>query len=135
MVHGPLHARIDREMPKSVPIQATQDNMVAGAQLYHENCAACHGLYSQTSVFAQHMYPWAPQLWQAHGPNRVIGVSDDPAQETYWKVANGIRLSGMPAWNQVLTPTQIWQVSVLLANANKPMPQPVQDILNKPLTY
>jgi len=28
--------------------------------------------------------------------SKVKGVSDDPAGETYWKVANGIRLTGMP---------------------------------------
>ena len=132
IVNVPLHHRIAASQPKSVPIQPTEANLLSGAQIYSNNCAACHGLYNQSSTFAQHMYPWAPQLLQAHGPNRVIGVSDDPATETYWKVANGIRLSGMPAFKQVLTPTQIWQVSVLLANSNKPMPPPVQTLLNKP---
>jgi len=132
IVQVPLQGRIAKDKPKSVPIQPTQDNLLAGAQIYSTNCSTCHGMYNQTSVFAQHMYPWAPQMWQAHGANRVIGVSDDPAGETYWKVSNGIRLTGMPAFNQVLTPTQIWQVSLLLANANKPLPQPVKDVLSKP---
>jgi mono/diheme cytochrome c family protein len=52
----------------------------------------------------------------------VVGVSDDPVGETYWKVRNGIRLSGMPAFNNLLNETQMWQVSVLLANADKPLP-------------
>jgi mono/diheme cytochrome c family protein len=52
----------------------------------------------------------------------VIGVSDDPPGETYWKVANGIRLSGMPAFKGVLTENEMWQVSLLLANADKPLP-------------
>lgn len=132
IVHVPLHARIARDMPRSVPIQATPDNLVAGAQTYFMNCATCHGTYSQTSVFAQHMYPWAPQLLQPHGARRVIGVSDDPPGETYWKIDNGIRLTGMPAFNQILTPTQMWQVSLLLANADKPLPQAAKDILTKP---
>ncbi|HEX4020442.1 MAG TPA: cytochrome c [Acidobacteriaceae bacterium] len=136
MVHAPLHARIAREMPKTVPMQPTPDNLLAGAQIYRQNCAACHGLYNSTSVFAQHMYPWAPQLWHVEGgADRVVGVSDDPPGETYWKVSNGIRLTGMPAFGQVLTPTEIWQVSLLLANADKPQPQPVMDILSKPLVY
>jgi mono/diheme cytochrome c family protein len=37
-------------------------------------------------------------------------------------VANGIRLSGMPAYKDFLTETQMWQVSLLLANADKPLP-------------
>ena len=51
-----------------------------------------------------------------------MGVSDDPPGETFWKVANGIRLTGMPEFNEILTTTQIWQVSLLLANADKPLP-------------
>jgi hypothetical protein len=44
-------------------------------------------------------------------------------------VANGIRLTGMPSYKQVLTDTQMWQVSLLLANADKPMPQAATDLL------
>lgn len=135
IVHIPLHARIARDMPKTVPIQATQENFVAGAQVYRQNCAVCHGLTSQNADFAPHMYPHAPQLWHAHGSHGVVGVSDDPPGETYWKVANGIRLTGMPSFDHLLSATQMWQVSLLLANADKPMPQPVMDILAKPLTY
>jgi mono/diheme cytochrome c family protein len=56
-------------------------------------------------------------------------VSDDEAGETYWKVANGIRLTGMPAFSKVLSDTEMWQVSLLLKNADKEMPDPVVKIL------
>ena len=135
IVHVPLDDRIREDMPKTVPIQPTADNMVAGAQIYRQNCAFCHGLNSQNSTVAPHMYPEAPQLWQAHGSRSVVGVSDDPPGETYWKVANGIRLTGMPSFNQALSSTQMWQVSLLLANAEKPLPQPAMDILSMPLTF
>ena len=135
LVHMPLHDRIAKEMPKSVPIQPTADNLTAGAQIYRQNCAFCHGLNNQNSTVAPHMYPHAPQLWHAHGNSNVVGVSDDPPGETYWKVANGIRLTGMPAFDQVLSSTQMWQVSLLLANANKTLPQPAMDILAQPLTF
>jgi thiosulfate dehydrogenase len=135
LVHAPLHRRIARDMPKSVPIQPSADNLTAGAQVYRQNCAFCHGLNTQNSTVAPHMYPQAPQLWHAHGSESIVGVSDDPPQETYWKVANGIRVSAMPSFDQVLSSTQMWQVSLLLANANKPLPQPAMDILSKPLTF
>lgn len=122
MTHVPLHARIDREMVKTAPIQADEDNLLAGAQIYRDQCAACHGFHGKPSSFAAHMYPKAPPLWEKHGKSGTVGVSDDPPGETFWKVANGIRLSGMPAFNQVLTQTQIWQVSLLVANADKPLP-------------
>jgi len=122
ITHAPLNARIDREMPKTAPIDSDEQNLVAGAQIYHDDCAACHGFYGKPSKFAGHMYPSAPQLWAKHRNSDVVGVSDDPPGETFWKVDNGIRLSGMPAFHDVLSQTEIWQVSLLLANADKPLP-------------
>ena len=132
IVHTPLHARIDKEMPKASPIEASATNLESGAHLYRQQCAACHGLYGRPAAFAAHMYPHAPQLWAPH-QNGVVGVSDDPPGETYWKVANGIRLTGMPAFDKVLNPTQMWQVTMLLANADKPLPIGVLDLLKQPL--
>ena len=72
------------------------------------------------------MFPRPPELFKG------TGVTDDPAGETYWKVSNGIRLSGMPAYGNTLSKDQMWQVSLLLANADK-LPPPVRDNLQKPL--
>jgi mono/diheme cytochrome c family protein len=71
-------------------------------------------------------YPHPPQLFKGHG------VTDDPVGETYWKVANGIRLTGMPAYNKTLTQDQMWQVSLLLADADK-LPANVRTELQQPL--
>ncbi|MFZ0392235.1 MAG: cytochrome c [Terracidiphilus sp.] len=125
----PLHARIDREMVKTPPVQADEDTFMAGAQLYADNCAVCHGYHGQPSRIGSHEYPKAPPLWEAHHNGNVVGVSDDPPGETYWKVANGIRLSGMPSYKDLLTETQMWQVSLLLANADKPLPPAALAIL------
>ena len=116
----PLHARIAAERPRTAALMADEANLVAGAEVYRDQCAACHGYHGKPSSFAAQMYPRAPQLWEQHGD--AIGVSDDPAGETYWKVANGIRLTGMPAYRLILNDNEIWQVSLLLANADKPLP-------------
>jgi mono/diheme cytochrome c family protein len=121
IVHSSLSARIDREAPKVSPIEPSPTNLLIGAQIYRDNCSGCHGYYGQSSPFGKHLFPEAPQLWAPHG-NGVVGVSDDPVGETYWKVRNGIRLSGMPSFNNLLNETQMWQVSVLLASADKPLP-------------
>lgn len=125
----PLHARIDREMVKTPPIQADEANLVVGAEVYRDQCAACHGLHGKPSRFGAHMFPIAPQLWEKHHNDSVVGVSDDPPGETYWKVVNGIRLTGMPAYKGVLTEIKMWQVSLLLANADKPLPPAAVEIL------
>jgi thiosulfate dehydrogenase len=132
---APLHARIDLELPKTVPVEANEANFVAGAQIYRQQCAFCHGTYSDPSQIGAQMFPNAPPLWQKHANGDVVGVSDDPPGETYWKVANGIRLTGMPAFRPSLSETQIWQVSVLLANASKPLPPAALDLLKQPLNF
>ena len=109
-----LHARIEREMPRTVPIPANESTYLAAVPVYREQCSVCHGMPSgdMTSI-AKGMFPKPPQLF--HGK----GVTDDPPGETFWKVANGIRLSGMPGFKQSLSETQMWQVSLLVANTDK----------------
>lgn len=134
LVKVALHARIGKEMPASAPIPASENNLLAGAQIYREQCAFCHGLIGHESTIGAQMYPHTPQLWARHG-NGVVGVSDDPVGETYWKVANGIRLTGMPAFKKTLNETQMWQVTLLLANADKPVPNGAMNVLNQPLEF
>jgi thiosulfate dehydrogenase len=118
-----LHARVDKEMPKSAPFTPDEAAYTAGAQIYKDHCAVCHGLPGQDqTMIAKGMFPEPPKLFPGKG------VTDDPAGETYWKVANGIRMTGMPGFAKSLLPTQIWQVSFLLANADK-LPKSVQDNL------
>ncbi len=126
----PLHARIDRERIDLVPISPDDTNLIAGAHIYADKCAFCHGFHGKPSDIGDNMYPKAPQLWEKHHNGNVVGVSDDPPGETYWKVSNGIRLTGMPSYVHQLTDTEMWQVSLLLANANKPLPPAAGAILH-----
>lgn len=126
----PLHARMDKEMVKAPPMQADETAFVAGAEIYRDQCAACHGYHGKPSPFGGQMFPRAPQLWEKHRNGNVVGVSDDPPGETYWRVANGIRLTGMPSYKKILSETQMWQVTLLLANADKPLPPAVVDMMS-----
>lgn len=122
-----LQARLDKEMPKTVPIQADDPNLIAGARVYMDHCAVCHSLPGQPeTTIAKGMFPKPPELFKGKG------VTDDPAGETYWKAANGIRLSGMPAFKGEVSDTQLWQVSLLLATADKISPA-VKAILAQPV--
>jgi mono/diheme cytochrome c family protein len=135
VAHMVLDRRIDSEAPKTAPVEANEAIFVAGAHIYREQCAFCHGVSGSPSNVGRHMYPDAPPLWEKHHNGEVVGVSDDPPGETYWKVANGIRLTGMPAYKAVLSETEIWQVSVLLANADKPLPPAALTLLKEPLNF
>ena len=46
-------------------------------------------------------------------------MTDDSVGETYWKAANGIRLTGMPGFHKILSEDQLWQVSLLLKKADQ----------------
>ena len=120
------HAVIDPEASKPSPLPADQPNLLAGAHVYQAQCAVCHGQLGQpASAIAQGLFPLPPQLLP---PKK--GVTDDPVGETYWKVKNGIRLTGMPGFVSTLTDTELWQVSLLLLHADK-LPDPVQAALHK----
>jgi len=109
-----LNARIKKDMPKNVPIQANDANYLAGAELYKQHCAVCHGLpLSPKTAIATGMYPQPPRLLEGKG------VTDDEPGESYWKIFNGIRLTGMPGFSKSLSETQMWQIAILLANADK----------------
>jgi mono/diheme cytochrome c family protein len=122
-----LRARVNKEAPKSAPISASNDVYAAGARIYRNNCAVCHGLPGQDRTpIAEGEFPKPPELFMGKG------VTNDPAGVTYWKVANGIRLTGMPGFTGSLSSEQMWQVSLFLAGADK-LPATVRADLQKPL--
>jgi thiosulfate dehydrogenase len=117
-----LNARIQKQHIGESPVAADEPNFLAGADIYKKECAVCHGLPLHSVDYADTMFPDPPQLFKGKG------VTDDPASETYWKVANGIRLSGMPSFKDKLKDTQLWQVSQFLAHANE-IPESVKKTL------
>jgi len=122
-----LNARIAKDMPKNVPIPANEANCLAGAELYKQHCAVCHGLpLTPKTAIATGMYPKAPLLLEGKG------VTDDEPGESYWKIFNGIRLSGMPGFSKSLSETQMWQLALLVANADK-LPASAKTALVTPL--
>jgi mono/diheme cytochrome c family protein len=125
-----LHARIGKDPHADpTPVPANEATYLAGADIYKQDCAVCHGLPGQSqNPIGQNMFPKPPELF--HG----TGVSDDPAWETYWKAKNGIRLTGMPGFQKALNDTQLWQVSVLLANSDKISPTVTAALVAPPAT-
>jgi thiosulfate dehydrogenase len=121
-----LRARLAKDAPKNVPIEASEASYLSGVRLYRENCAVCHGLpLAPKTAIATGMYPRPPRLFEG------LGVTDDLPGKSYWKIANGIRLTGMPGFSKSLSQIQMWQIAILIANANK-LPDPVKAALVAP---
>jgi thiosulfate dehydrogenase len=110
-----IHAAIGDQEDKPSPVTADEIAFQSGAKVYMNHCAVCHGTFGgHPTKIAQGLFPKPPQLLDADDQ-----ITDDPVGEAYWKVKNGIRLTGMPGFVDSLSDTEIWQVSLLLVNADK----------------
>ena len=109
-----LSNAIKREAPKGPdPVPVTDANLIAGIKIYGANCVFCHGdADGKPSDLAKGFYQKPPQFAKE-------GVEDDPAGHTYWKVYHGIRWTPMPAFVDVLSDQQIWQVTLFLKHMDK----------------
>jgi mono/diheme cytochrome c family protein len=118
-----LDATLERDAPKGPnPVQLTDENLIAGIDLYGRHCAICHGTAagdSSASPVAKGLYPRPPQL-------ATDGVEDDPEGVSYWKVEHGIRWTAMPSWKGTLSDKQIWTLALLLKHMDKLPPAPKQ---------
>ena len=122
-----MRAHMQKEMPKNAALQPTEDNLTQGANIYAANCAFCHGVPDQPATMAaKGMFPLPPQLF-----NKDEMVNDDPVTRTYWTVKTGLRMTGMPGFGEMLSENQLWQVSLLLAQADK-LPAGTKGALTRP---
>jgi mono/diheme cytochrome c family protein len=116
----------ERQLPSPVP--ADEPNMLAGAKVYMSSCAVCHGKLGQKAPFiANAMFPHAPQLITVED-DYITSDKGDPVGKIHWKVKYGLRLTGMPGFEDALSDTEMWQVTQLLHHADK-LPSSVQSAL------
>jgi thiosulfate dehydrogenase len=118
-----LDATLDHQAPKGPnPVALTDANLIAGAELFGQHCAICHGTAkgaASASPIAKGEYPAPPQL-------AADGVEDDPEGFSFWKVKHGIRWTGMPAWKDTLNDQQIWTLALFLKHMDKLPPSAEQ---------
>jgi thiosulfate dehydrogenase len=117
MAHMSLDATIRRDGPKPpYPFASSDAAIVAGAKLYTQHCAMCHGSgVGEKTALAKGLYIAPPQFVKH-------GVEDDPEGETYWKIEHGIRFTAMPSYRGSLTEEQIWQLTYFMKNLPDHLP-------------
>ncbi len=124
-----IHAAMGDEVKRPCPLPTDEANLLAGAKVYNAQCAICHGSAARPAVVsavAKGMFPPPPLLV---GPEK--GVTNNSIGESFWKVKNGIRLTGMPGYSDSLTETEMWQAAMVVAMAHK-LPPSVQQALHGP---
>ena len=100
-----VHSVPSEEAQRANPLQPNEADLSAGAALFQQNCAVCHGFDgSGRTQIGTNVYPRAPVLRQA------VSVLTDGQISTF--VHDGIRNTAMPAWN--LPDQQIWQIILFL---------------------
>jgi mono/diheme cytochrome c family protein len=85
------------------PIPVTQKSLAAGAQLFHENCASCHG---ETGVGDGP----TGKLLKKKPANLTESklMSEESDGSLFWKISEG--RPPMPSWRDDLTKTERWQL-------------------------
>jgi mono/diheme cytochrome c family protein len=115
-----VDASTDRRAPHiNSPVLPTDQNLIDGMKIYTMNCAGCHGtLDKKPSAFGGSFYPPAPRL--------ILDPPDDPDWHTHYVIHNGIRYTGMPAWDKTLSDDDMWKVTIFLSHIEK-LPAAVQE--------
>ncbi|TPE49711.1 c-type cytochrome [Amaricoccus solimangrovi] len=84
------------EIPRDPP----EDLLATGAGLYAGSCAHCHGAPGgEPEEWSRGMRPEPPRLAEA--------ATEWMPEEIHWIVANGIRMSAMPAFGAHHTPEEL----------------------------
>jgi len=96
------------------PMPADTANLFAGMRLYKEDCAGCHGMPGKPSAFGKNFYPHVPQFSEDYdmGPG-----------ESFVVIKRGVRYTGMPGWDGMITDQEIWRVVTFLTHVKSLPPE------------
>jgi len=119
-----VHASVRRLAPEiPSPVPATDQNLVAGAKVYLDGCAGCHGTPGKPDTSSDRLYPPIPQLPET-------GTTYTEAQ-IFWVAKHGIRLSGMFANGKWDSDEKLWTVAAYIKRIRS-LPPNVEQQLAKP---
>jgi thiosulfate dehydrogenase len=119
-----LHASVRDSLDLKSPLPVNDETLIAGAKVYNGNCAMCHGAFQQPKPdLAKYMFPPPPQLLAGEM------MTKDAEGELYWKITNGIRMTGMPGFEKIIDQNRRWQVTLLLKHADTLSPAVQKQLL------
>lgn len=94
------------------PALDDESRVTAGARNYDEACAGCHGAPGvEPMAFTRGLNPEPPHFTPAsHGHEGA----EWSAAELFWIVKHGIKMTGMPAWDDQFSDSEIWSLVAFL---------------------
>jgi predicted CXXCH cytochrome family protein len=109
-----LHQSVPDVFKTSRNPAADPSDVAAGKELYREKCETCHAYDGGGKTpIGSNEFPRVPTL-------RSAAITATPDGEIFYHIRNGIRNTGMPAWN--LPDHQIWQLVAFIRNLPKVAP-------------
>ncbi|GAB3551606.1 hypothetical protein GCM10027343_36080 [Noviherbaspirillum agri] len=109
---GPVYRLIDLAMRRAVmfrssgievPDLSQAERTRSGFAHYRAHCLECHG--------APGVAPRGVAMGMTPAPANLVSTAREwQAAEIYWVVRNGIKMSGMPAWQYRLSDREIWDI-------------------------
>jgi mono/diheme cytochrome c family protein len=116
-----LDVYADKHKPDAAnPVQITVASLSEGAKEYEEHCAFCHGgARAKISPMQDRFSPPVPQL--------VNRIPDDEDSWLFWVTKHGVRMTGMPSWNGVLSDDEIWKIVAFIKHSGS-LPPEVQSL-------
>jgi mono/diheme cytochrome c family protein len=98
------------------PIQPSNEVLLTGLKIFKMNCAGCHGSRGQPSQWGtRNFYPRVPQF----ADNRP----HLSAPQMFVAIKDGIRYSGMGAWDGMMSDEEIWKVATFLEHIGSLPPE------------
>ena len=98
------------------PAWTSAAQLVAGYCDYETHCVACHGA---AAVARQQ---WVSGI-EPQPPYLLDSTERFTPGELFWIVKNGIKMTGMPAWDQSMSDREIWNVVAWLEASRRLPPQ------------
>jgi mono/diheme cytochrome c family protein len=98
-----LHKVPAKDRARPNPFASNPDARAAGAKIFAEHCAACHGEDAAGKTQGKHIRP------NLHA-NRIKQAAPG---ELFWLLTNGSLKNGMPSWSR-LPEAQRWQLITFL---------------------
>ena len=92
-----------KDRARSNPFAGNPDAPAAGAKIFAEHCAPCHGEDAAGKVQGKHVRP------NLHADR----VKQAAPGELFWLLTNGSQKNGMPSWSR-LPDAQRWQLITYL---------------------
>jgi mono/diheme cytochrome c family protein len=105
VIVGAKHTLFIRNKSAKNPLPDTPETIATGKEAFGHYCVACHGLDGQNTgvPFADRMSPMTPSLASAD----VQRYTDGQLQ---WVINYGVRPSGMPGSQGILSDEEIWSI-------------------------